>query len=66
MTSFRIFTISSGSVEEGAQVGKLTLKGAGIDIPAILVGESGRGREVGALPVQLTSAQEAEWQEKGT
>ncbi len=66
MASFNLLTISSGSVTEGAQVTSLTLKGAGVTIPAILVGESGRGREVGALPVQLTSTQEAEWQEKGT
>ena len=51
MTSFRVFTISSGSVSEGAEIDTLHLTGANIDIPAILVGEEGRGRERGVLPV---------------
>jgi len=62
--SFKVFTID-GSVQEGAVVEKLTLKGAGIDIPAIFVGEQGRGRERGVLPVQLPSTLQAEWKEKG-
>lgn len=63
--AFRIFTINSGSVCEGAEVGKLTLKGAGKDIPAIIIGEEGRGRQRGVLPVTLTNGQYKEWQEKG-
>ena len=51
MTAYRVFTVRSGSVEDGANVEAFKLKGAGIEIPAILVGEEGRGRELGVLPV---------------
>lgn len=63
--SHKIFTIENGSVKEGAVVETLTLKGAGVDIPAIFVGEQGRGRERGVLPVQLPSILQVEWKEKG-
>lgn len=62
----RIFTVSSGKVSTGAVVGKLTLKGAGITIPAIFVGEEGRGRDRGVMPVQLLPEQQKEWEDKGT
>jgi hypothetical protein len=61
----KIFTIKSGEVEEGARVDSLTLKGAGVSIPAIIIGEEGRGRELGVLPVQLLPEQYKEWQENG-
>ena len=61
----KIFTIRSGEVEEGARVGTFTLKGAGVSIPAIIVGEEGRGRELGILPVELLPEQYKEWKEKG-
>lgn len=61
----RIFTIESGRVSDGAEVTSLTLKGAGVTIPVIVVGEEGRGRERGVLPVALTTAQQAEWQAEG-
>ncbi len=48
----RIFTIESGRVAEGARVEKFSLAGAGVAIDAIVVGESGRGRGTGVLPVQ--------------
>lgn len=51
MTSFRIFTVESGRVSEGAEIGTLHLKGADVDVPAILIGEEGRGRLRGVLPV---------------
>ncbi len=51
MNAYKIFTIESGSVSVGATIEKLHLKGASIDIPAILIGEEGRGRERGVLPV---------------
>ncbi|HRH32818.1 MAG TPA: hypothetical protein PK720_01555 [bacterium] len=57
----KIFTINSGSVSEGAVIEKLLLKGANLEIPAIIVGEEGRGRERGVLPVQLTNLQYPEW-----
>jgi len=61
----KVYTIESGEVSEGAIVEKLALKGAGIEIPALIVGEDGRGRERGVLPIQLTNGQYKEWQEKG-
>ena len=62
----KIFTIKSGNVTEGVRVDSFTLKGAGITIPAILVGEKGRGRRLGVLPVQLLPSSYKEWQEEGT
>lgn len=61
----KIFTVKNGFVTEGVEVNSYTLKGAGITIPAITVGEEGRGRELGVLPVQLLPENYAEWQEKG-
>lgn len=66
MASYAIFTINAGQITEGTLVGKLTLKGAGKDIPAILIGEEGRGRARGVLPVGLTPDQYKEWEAKGT
>ena len=60
----KIFTIASGEVSEGARVDSFTLKGAGISIPAILVGEEGRGRKLGVLPVQLLPDNYKKWQEE--
>lgn len=65
MTTHKVFTVSSGTVQEGTVVESLTLKGAGVDIPAIIIGEEGRGRDRGVLPVKLTNGQQKEWQEKG-
>lgn len=61
----RVFTINSGEISEGARVDSFTLKGAGITIPAIIVGEEGRGRKLGVLPVQLLPDSYAEWKENG-
>lgn len=61
----RIFTIKSGFVFEGATVESFALKGANITIPAILIGEEGRGRELGILPVQLLPKNYEEWQKNG-
>lgn len=61
----KIFTVESGKITEGARVDTFTLKGAGVSIPAIIVGEEGRGRKLGVLPVQLLPAQYKEWQENG-
>ncbi len=65
MATYKVYTVSSGSVREGAVVEKLALKGAGIDIPAIIIGEEGRGRKRAVLPVQLPSGLYKEWHEKG-
>lgn len=63
--AMKIFTIESGEVAEGARVDSFTLKGAGVSIPAILIGEEGRGRKLGVVPVQLLPEQYEEWKEKG-
>ena len=62
--AYRVYTVRSG-VSEGAIVEKFALRGAGVDIPAIMMGESGRGRSMGILPVDLPSGLQTEWQEKG-
>lgn len=62
----KVFTIKSGFVTEGARVDSYTLKGANITIPVITVGEEGRGRKLGIIPVQLLPDSYKEWQEKGT
>jgi len=61
----KVFTIESGKVTKGVRVDSFTLKGAGITIPAIIIGEEGRGRKLGVLPVQLLPEQYKEWKEKG-
>lgn len=57
----KIFTIESGKVYEGAEVVTFTLKGAGVSIPAIIVGEEGRGRQLGVLPAQLNEENYKKW-----
>lgn len=49
--SYRIYTIVNGKVTPGAEVEDLALKGAGTTIPAVIVGEEGRGRQRGVVPV---------------
>jgi len=61
----KIFTVENGKVTEGVRVDSFTLKGAGVTIPAVTIGEKGRGRELGVLPVQLLPDSYKEWQEKG-
>jgi len=61
----KIFTIESGDVFEGARVDTFMLKGAGVSIPAIIIGEEGRGRKLGILPVQLLPEEYKKWQENG-
>ena len=57
----RLYTISNGIVTEGATVEELHIESANIDIPAIIVGESGRGRSRGVIPVQLSGGLYSEW-----
>ena len=61
----KIFTIENGKVVEGVKVDSVTLKGAGVTIPAIIIGEEGRGRQFGVLPVQLLPSTYEEWQQNG-
>lgn len=49
--SYRIYTVSNGKVAPGAEVEDLALKGAGTFIPAVIIGEEGRGRQRGVIPV---------------
>ena len=49
--SYRIVSAANGKVSVGAEVENLTLQGAGVTIPAVMVGEEGRGRERGVVPV---------------
>ncbi len=65
MKKMKIFTIESGKVAKGVRVDSFALKGAGVTIPAIIIGEEGRGRQLGVLPVQLLSNSYKEWLEKG-
>jgi len=61
----KVFTIENGKVTEGARVDSFTLNGAGVTIPAVLVGEERRGRRLGVLPVQLLPDTYAEWEKEG-
>lgn len=66
MEIMRIYTIEDGVVTDGSVVEKFTIRGAGITIPAIIVGEEGRGRQLGILPVHLPDPLYAQWNEKGS
>jgi len=46
----KVYTIFGPTVEDGAEVQEFTLS-SGAKISAVLVGEKGRGRELGVLPV---------------
>lgn len=48
-----IFTITNGQIELGAQVERIKLSGADLNIAAIVVGEEGRGRRRDILPAPL-------------
>lgn len=57
----KVFTIESGRVYEGAEVITFALKNADVSIPAIIVGEEGRGRQLGVLPVELIKENYNKW-----
>lgn len=48
---YKVFTVESGQVESGAKVESFAFRNGEIVIPAIVVGEEGRGRKLGVLPV---------------
>src|SRR5690606_8627228 len=58
----KVFTIKSGEVYEGAEVVTFQLKHVDVSIPAIIVGEEGRGRQLGVLPVKLTDENYDKWE----
>lgn len=62
----KVFTIESGRVTEGAEVITFALKNADVTIPAIIVGEEGRGRQLGVLPVKLTEENYDRWKKGET
>lgn len=57
---YPIFTAMQGEISEGARVDIFNLKTADVSIPTIIVGETGRGRDLGILPVENVSLDEAE------
>ena len=63
MNIYKIYTLDAGAVE-GAMVETLVLKN-GTKIPAITVGDTGRGRSLGVLAVHLPKDLYAEWLEQG-
>ena len=48
---YKVFTVANGTVTPGAEVEEFTFRNGEVKIPAILVGEEGRGRSLGVLPV---------------
>jgi hypothetical protein len=53
----KTYTIENGRVTEGIIVIPRVLS-SGITIPAVVVGETGRGRKIGFLPVELTNSRQ--------
>lgn len=56
----KIFTVAADSVKANAEVTALTLA-SGVKIPVVTVGEEGRGRKLGVLPVSLLPESQALW-----
>lgn len=56
----KIFTVSAGAAKTGAVVETFSLT-SGAKIPAIMVGEEGRGRKLGVLPVSLSPESQELW-----
>jgi hypothetical protein len=48
----KIFTVGNGDVMEGAVIGTVKIKSADVEIKAVCVGESGRGRKFSYIPIQ--------------
>ncbi len=61
----KLYTINSGSCYEGIEVVTFQFQNSEIKIPAVLVGENGRGSKLGVLPINLCQNSFKEWQEKG-
>jgi hypothetical protein len=51
MAAYLVFTVDRGNVVPGARVEKFVLRGAGVEVPALLLGEEGRGRKLFSIPV---------------
>ncbi|MDD4409372.1 MAG: hypothetical protein PHW52_01825 [Candidatus Pacebacteria bacterium] len=50
----KVFTVETGKVEKGVSVEPFELKNAKMVIPAVIVGEIGRGRGQGVLTIQMS------------
>ena len=57
---YPIFTATQGKISGGAAVEVFTSDSSDFSIPAILIGETGRGRELGILPVDRILLSQAE------
>jgi hypothetical protein len=55
----KVYTIQDGVVTEGAKV-QPRLLSCGVTIPTVAVGEEGRGRKLGFLPVELSNSKDFE------
>ena len=64
MNTYPVYTAQDGSITDGARVQIFEAKSGEFRIPAIMVGESGRGRSLGVLPVANVSVDEIEKTEK--
>jgi hypothetical protein len=60
----KIYTLENGHILEGAKVISYHLRSGDVTIPAITVGEEGRGRKVGVLPIQLNNSYQ-QWKTEG-
>jgi len=61
----KVFTLENGNITEGAKVINHHLHSGDITIPAITVGEEGRGRRLSVLPIQLLSDTYQQWKAEG-
>lgn len=48
-----VFTLSNGKATQGATISTALVAGGSVKLPVVQVGESGRGRKLSYLPVQL-------------
>lgn len=65
MNTYPVFTIRGGRATPGATVEVYQIGGVDVKIPAIVIGEEGRGRKLGVLPVDLPPDQYRIWGERG-
>ena len=61
----KLYTIIESTIIDGITIEKKELKGAGIVIPTIIVGERGRGSQEGIMPVDLLPESSAKFQKNG-
>lgn len=61
----KVYTIKDGNIIDGVVVGSHVLLN-GTSIPVVRVGEHGRGRKLGIIPISLPQDLYAEWKEGKT